>query len=194
MADEEMDEELFVTGRGKASAGKKRQRKADDSDDEGAAAGKRKPAAADSDDDEYGLDEEERAKLESMNELEREMYLFEKQEVLQRQRERQQVLAQAKAKESEQVGAAKWAWCGVTRVTLNNNQSTLATRGCRGCRPHVCSRPCPGGPPCRPSMCSRHGRVVIIRQLLRTWARGAAEHKHSHQSRVQLKRPLCFPA
>ncbi|WIA39359.1 hypothetical protein OEZ86_005468 [Tetradesmus obliquus] len=112
--DEDFDDEelLLVTGRGSKAAGKKRNRKADDSEDEEERparqqkpAPKRRAAAADSDDsesDDDGMDAEERAKLEGMNELEREMYLFEREEILQRQRERQQVLTQVR-KEAEQV-------------------------------------------------------------------------------------------
>lgn len=109
------DEELLlVTGRGKQ--GKKRNRKADDSEDEDERpARQQKPAqrrsaaaatTADSDDDgSDSMDEEERAKLEAMNELEREMYLFEREEILQRQRERKAVLSQARSKDAEQVGS-----------------------------------------------------------------------------------------
>jgi hypothetical protein len=111
--DEDFDDEelLLVTGRGSKAAGKKRNRKADDSEDEDERpARQQKPAAkrraADSEDsesDDDGMDAEERAKLEGMNELEREMYLFEREEILQRKLERQQVVAQAR-KQEEQVG------------------------------------------------------------------------------------------
>lgn len=111
--DDDFDDEelLLVTGRGTKAGAKKRSRKADDSEDEDerptrqqkSAAKRRQAAAADSEDeDSDGMDAEERAKLEQMNELEREMYLFEREEILQRQRERKQVLNQAR-KEAEQV-------------------------------------------------------------------------------------------
>jgi hypothetical protein len=51
------------------------------------------------------LNAEERAKLETMNELEREMYLFEREETLQRQRERKQALNAAK-RDADKVRAA----------------------------------------------------------------------------------------
>lgn len=124
MADEDLDEELlYVTGRGsKAAAGKKR-RKADDweedddGDEGGAAAGagaggssKRGKASAAYSDDEDDMDDEERAKLEGMNELDREMYLFEREEKLQRQRERQQVLAATKGKDEVRRESSRLHW------------------------------------------------------------------------------------
>lgn len=105
MADDMDDDNelLMVTGRS-SKAAKKRQRKADSDDerDEPAAAGgaskRGKQGAGDSGDDE--MNEDTRKKLESMNELEREMYLYEREEQLQRARLGKSVLDQTR----EQVG------------------------------------------------------------------------------------------
>ncbi|KAF8064520.1 KIN4A [Scenedesmus sp. PABB004] len=116
MADDDWDDEdlLEVTGHrsSKGAAGKKRGRKASDSEDDfeasppgrGAAPpAKQRRGAAESDGEgSDAVDEEEERKLAAMNELEREMYLFEREEILQRQRERKAVLKQAR-NEAEQV-------------------------------------------------------------------------------------------
>jgi hypothetical protein len=96
MADD-MDDEtelLMVTGRSKAA---KKRRKPDSDDDEPAMGSKRGKQAYDSDaDGDDDMDELERAKLEGMNELEREMYLYEREEQLQRARLGKAVLDQTR--------------------------------------------------------------------------------------------------
>jgi hypothetical protein len=128
MADDGMDEEYqFVAGPSKAGA-KKRAR----ADDEGAGVGaagasKRGRADTDSDDDEYGLDEVERAALVGMNELQREMFLFEKQEKLLRQREKQQVLAHEKGADKVR---RRPCVVMVVLVVLSPSGQVLDTRAC----------------------------------------------------------------
>lgn len=97
MADD-MDDEtelLMVTGRSSKAA--KKRRKPDSDDDEPAMGSKRGKQAYDSDaDGDDDMDEAERAKLEGMNELEREMYLYEREEQLQRARLGKAVLDQTR--------------------------------------------------------------------------------------------------
>jgi len=102
--DEDMDDELLmVTGRGsKAAAGKKR-RKADSDDDEpgpvGSKRGKQAAGADSGDSDDMNDDEKE--KLAAMNELEREMYLYEREEQLQRARLGKSVLDQTRNRDEQ---------------------------------------------------------------------------------------------
>lgn len=104
MADDDMDEELLlVTGRGKAAAGKKRRKPTGSDDEDEPARSKRGKQAAGADSDEDDMDEDERQKLEGMNELEREMYLYEREELLQRARLGKSVLDQTRNRDSEQV-------------------------------------------------------------------------------------------
>jgi hypothetical protein len=112
-ADDDFEEELLrVAGRSK-SAAKKRSRQAAESDDEEPAGGSNKGRASaakkanitlsdesEGDDAEHS-DAEERAKLEGMNELEREMYLFERAE--QREREKQRMMVVDQARKADQV-------------------------------------------------------------------------------------------
>lgn len=73
-----------------------------------AAAKRRKSQDAEDDLDLDGfdsdMDDEERRKLASMNELDREMYLFEREEKLQRERDRRQLMKQAR-KDYDEVSA-----------------------------------------------------------------------------------------
>ena len=112
-ADDDFEEELLrVAGRSK-SATKKRSRQAAESDDEEPAGGSNKGRSSaakkanvalsddsDGEDAEYS-DEDERAKLDNMNELEREMYLFERAE--QREREKQRMAVVDQARKADQV-------------------------------------------------------------------------------------------
>lgn len=97
MADDMDDELLLVTGR--QSAAKKRRAADYDEDPDEPAPGSTKrgktAAAGDADGDD-DMDEAERQKLEAMNELEREMYLYEREEQLQRARLGKAVLAQTR--------------------------------------------------------------------------------------------------
>lgn len=139
MADDMDDENelLMVTGRSSKST-KKRRKPTDSDDDEpamGSKRGKQDFGDADSDD---GLDEAERAKLAGMNELEREMYLYEKEEELQRARLGKAVLDQTR----EQVGSSEelvsyvisakvWACkCSLPALTPSASQSSSSSWGC----------------------------------------------------------------
>lgn len=120
--DDMEDELLMVTGRGSKAAGKKRGRKLDDGDEEagGKAGNKRGRAGNDSDEDD-GMDEEERRKLESMNELEREMYLYEREEQLQRARQRQSVLDQTRGRDEQVCAGLGGGSIGV--VTFSSSEA-----------------------------------------------------------------------
>lgn len=105
MADDMDDDNelLMVTGRSKAAA-KKRARKPTDSDDDEPALGSSKRGKQGGDDaGDVDMDEAMEKQLEGMNELEREMFLYEREEQLQRARLGKSVLDQTRSRD-EQVG------------------------------------------------------------------------------------------
>lgn len=88
----------MVTGR---KAGKKRRKPTESDDDEPAMGSKRGKQGATGDDSGDGMTETDREKLGAMNELEREMYLYEREEQLQKARLGKAVLEQTRNRDEQ---------------------------------------------------------------------------------------------
>lgn len=92
------NELLMVTGR---KAGKKRRKPTESDDEEPAKGSKRGKQGAMDDDSDDGLTEQDRVNLEKMNELERELFLYEREEQLQKARLGKAVLEQTRSKDEQ---------------------------------------------------------------------------------------------